>query len=99
MLSDLSVTLRQAEAVRRGLNALSSIVCFLTPIATFLRVPSSLGLNALSSIVCFLTLLWILKFFPTCGGDLSQNPLAIPHARGPRKPETALFPHLSRFSV
>ena len=82
------------------LNALSSIVCFLTTNKIWGRSSAvEQRLNALSSIVCFLTLLWILKFFPTYCGDLSQNPLAIPHATGPRKPETTLFPHLSRFSV
>jgi len=40
-----------------------------------------------------------LEFFPTRRGVLPQNPLAIPHAREPRKPETALLPHLPRSSV
>ncbi len=61
MLSDVERCLTTAARPKR-LNALSSIVCFLTnphPYDDNGGAPD--GLNALSSIVCFLTLLAVLR--------------------------------------
>ncbi len=55
------------------LNALSSIVCFLTKCAEMIQAAGQTRLNALSSIVCFLTL-YLVQFGR--GPDFGLNALS-----------------------